>query len=429
MKKLYPLLWRWHFIIGLVAAPVLITVSLTGAMYAFEPQLKPLFEPFQRIEACSSCQRLPYSVLGQKGHAQRADWQLHELVDAGQNRSVQVRLEDPSGYQPDHIVFINPHSGEILHERSKEEGIFVFILRLHRTLLGGEIGRHITELMISWVFITLLLGFLLWWPRRLKLAGGWRPRLRASGRRFWRDLHSITGLYLLPMFLLIGFTGLFFSPWTGKTILAGMYVTGQLPEIYVTPPKLENPPKDGRARLSIDSIIADFLSRNEVSHFDVHYPEAAEDLAVVSAHIGTEVWKLRQAHYNPYDGTLVAEARWQDLKPGAKALMLFSPLHTGKIFGLGTQILACIAALLMVFICIAGIVMWWIRRKPGETGLPEIGKNQAGPGWVIWLCITVTGLLLPAFGASLLVIFLAYGLRCLWQRAHKNTMATALKNQ
>ncbi len=410
MKLLYPLLWRWHFIIGLLAAPVLISVSITGALYAFEPQLERVFEPFQTYAPCDDCERLPYSVLTGTGHAQRPEWHLHALFDPGNGRSIQVHLEDPAGEKEDLAVFLDPHTGEVLHQRSADEGIFTFILRLHRTLLAGEFGRNITEIMISWIFVTLFLGFTLWWPRRNKGGGGWWPRLRSKGRRFWRDLHSVIGFYLLPIFLLIGFTGLFFSPWANYTILAGMFAADQLPDIYISPPKVENPPANAE-RLGIDGIIDDFLARNDVEHFDVHYPEAPEDAYVLSAHIGFDVWKLRQAHYNPYNGQLLGEARWEDLKPGAQALMLFFPLHTGSIFGLGTQIIAFVAALLMVFISIAGIVMWWLRRKPGEIGLPELGDNPQRPGWKGWLLIAVLGLMLPAFGASLLVIFAYSGLR------------------
>ena len=415
MKALYPLLWRWHFIIGLLAAPVLITVSLTGALYVFEPQLEPMIEPFQTHADCTECTRLKYSQLAANGHATRPDWILHELVEQGPGRSIKIILEDPEEIQPDLYVFVDPYTGEVLHSQDKGSGIFPFILRLHRSLLSGETGRYITELTISWVFVTLFLGFILWWPRRAKLAGGWWPRFNAKGRKFWRDIHSVTGFYFLPVFLLITFTGLFFSPLAGKTILAGMYVSNQLPELYINPPKLDAAPAEDQTLFSIDAIIDDYLTRSSADHFDVHFPEKATDLMVFSSNVATEVWKLRQSHYHPYTGELIDEAGWQDLKPGAKALMLFFPLHTGNIFGIGTQILAFLAAVLMVLISAAGIYMWWLRRKPGELGLPAIPDSQARPSCKAWLFILPTGIFLPAFGASLLIIFVTGGLLRLWK--------------
>lgn len=420
MKALYSLLWRWHFLIGLLAAPILISVSLSGALYVFEPQLEPLLESYQKYPACADCARLSYSQLADAAQQQRPDWLVHVLYEPFHGRAVQVHLEDPAGKQPDLEVFLDPHNGNIIHTRNEGDGIFPFILRLHRTLLSGEIGRHITELMISWIFVTLILGFLLWWPRRSKGGGGWWPRMRSKGRRFWRDLHSVVGFYMLPLFVLIAFTGLFFSPWANKTILAGMYVADQLPEIYLKPPKVSEPPLQAD-RLPIDGMISDFLARNDVDYFDIHFAEEPEDAYVISAHVGFDVWKIRQSHYNPYTGELLGEARWDDLKPGAKAMLLFFPLHTGSIFGLGTQIIALIAALLMVGISITGIVMWSIRRKPGELGMPELNANQQGLGWKGWTLVIVLGLLWPAFGASLLAIFIYGGLRWLWQRRSAGT--------
>lgn len=424
MTALYPLLWRWHFLIGLLAAPVLILISITGALYVFEPQLEPVFESFQKHPPCQDCRRLSYAQLAEIGQAQQPGWLLHELVLPGPGRSVQVQLEHPQEAEPDQVVFLDPHDGSVLHQRGKNEGLFVFILRLHRTLLAGEAGRYLTELVISWVFVTLLLGFALWWPRRARGPGGWWPRLRSRGRRFWRDLHSVTGFYLLPLLLLISFTGLFFSPLAGKSMLGGMYLADQLPALYLDPPKVSNPPVAG-SRLPADFFIQDFLNRSGADHFDIHFPEAATDAAVLSTHVAHELWHLHQAHYDPYSGALLGEARWADLKPGAKALMLFFPLHTGNIFGLGTQVLAFVSALLLCAISITGVLMWWRRRPAGQLGLPPVAERQAGLPWPLWPLMLLLACLMPLFGASVLALLLVSGMQRLRRRSLRKPGAPA----
>ncbi len=417
MKQLYPLLWRWHFLIGLLAAPVLVIVSLTGALYVFEPQLEPMFESFRQHAACEDCERQPYAELAAHARLEFPNLHIHELVNPGPGFNIKAVLEATDESEVE--VFLDPYSGNIVHSQPGDTGLFPFLLRLHRTLLAGEFGRFVTELMISWIFVTLFLGLLLWWPRRAKGAGGWWPRLNAKGRRFWRDLHSVTGFYLLPLLLLIAFTGLFFSPWSGKAMLAGMYVSNQLPALYIKPPKLAEPPTSEARRLPIDHVIDDFVARNNPAYFDIHFPEAPTDLYVLSAHVGFDVWRMSQAHYNPYTGELMGEARWQDLKPGGKALMLFFPLHTGTIFGLGTQIVALLGALAMLGLCLAGIAMWWLRKPQGELGLPEQAHNQSGIPKKTWPLIAALCLLLPAFGASLAVILLCSRLRPLWKRTEQ----------
>ena len=38
----YNLAWRWHFYAGLLVAPFMVMLALTGIIYLFKPQLDPL---------------------------------------------------------------------------------------------------------------------------------------------------------------------------------------------------------------------------------------------------------------------------------------------------------------------------------------------------------------------------------------------------
>ncbi|MGQ7396595.1 PepSY domain-containing protein, partial [Streptococcus suis] len=62
----------------------------------------------------------------------------------------------------------------------------------------------------SWTIVMVLTGLVLWWPRGGRLAGVVYPRLTAGGRRFWRDLHGVTGFWVSAMTLLLLVSGL---PW------------------------------------------------------------------------------------------------------------------------------------------------------------------------------------------------------------------------
>src|SRR5690349_18403574 len=38
--RLYGIVWRWHFLAGLAACPVLVIMAITGALYAFAPEIE-----------------------------------------------------------------------------------------------------------------------------------------------------------------------------------------------------------------------------------------------------------------------------------------------------------------------------------------------------------------------------------------------------
>jgi uncharacterized iron-regulated membrane protein len=75
----------------------------------------------------------------------------------------------------------------------------------------GVRGSNIVELAASWTVIMIVTGLCLWWPRNTNGWGGiLYPRLTRSSRLFWRDLHSVTGVWVSFTALFLLATGL---PW------------------------------------------------------------------------------------------------------------------------------------------------------------------------------------------------------------------------
>lgn len=399
---LYRFAWRWHFYVGLLAAPVMLIVSLTGAIYAFEPQLRPVMEPHRLAPDCASCQRQSYDRLVGIAQSARPDLTLHALTQPGPDHSLVFTFEPKAAGDPDRQLFVDPHTGEILADLTKGSGLLDQVLGLHRRLLAGPVGQFVVELTTSWVVVTLLLGAVLWWPSRARRRGWW-PRAGARGRPRWRDWHSVAGFYLLPLALLLTFTGVFFSPWAQKAMLGGLYAAGQLPRMYVSPPTLEAPIDADAPSASFDTIIADFRQLARPDEFTLELPHGPDKPIEMTAHLGHQVHKLYLAAYHPLTGKRLDAQGWDDLAPGARAVMLFFPLHTGNILGVGTQILAAVASVLLAVITVLGVVMWWLRRKQGTLGLPLRNPDDRAPRWV-WGVVAVAGVLMPAFGVSVLVI-------------------------
>ena len=61
-------------------------------------------------------------------------------------------------------------------------------------------------LAASWAMVMIVTGLILWWPRGpWRMAGTVYPRLSQGGRVFWKDLHSVTGLWISGFVLVRGF--------------------------------------------------------------------------------------------------------------------------------------------------------------------------------------------------------------------------------
>lgn len=403
MERLYPLLWRWHFVVGLLCAPFLLTLSITGALYAFQPQLEPVLEAeWQRLAPCADCQA---SAVSAQIAAAQAQYPGLELEHYGRyrdpSRSAVVFLKDAASDEH-RMVWVNPYTLDVLGSRLETSGFFATVFHLHTRLLAGEPGRWLIELATSWVFVTLLMGLLLWWPRRAKKAGGWVPRVRSQGRRFWRDLHAVGGFYLLPVALVIVYTGLLFSPVAGKALLAEMALAGQIPDAFMSPPKVEAQPD--QTPLGIDDLTTDFLEDAPAADWFISFPHEPGDPTVISVREALP-WNTRIVYYNHYSGERLAELKWDGLAPGAKALLLFFPLHTGLILGWPTQVLAMLVALGLAGLVGSGIGMWWLRRRPGELGLPRL-REVPRLGWFFYASLLLLAVAMPLFCISFLAVAL-----------------------
>ena len=397
--NMYPLVWRWHFVIGLLCAPLLLVLSITGALYAFQPQLEPMLErEWQTIPPCIECESHPVSdqlaVVQQR--YPRAELE-HYGRYRDELRSAVVYIKNPDEHE-DRIVWLNPYTLEILGSRMEDDGFFPTVFELHTKLLSGEIGRWFIELVASWVLVTLLLGLLLWWPRRAKKKGGWQPRLASKGRRFWRDLHAVGGFYLLPTALIIVYTGLLFSPVAGKALMAEMALAGQIPSAFLKPPKVTSPPK----KIAIDPLVDDFLRDAPAADWFINFPHSEDAPLVINIREALP-WNTRMVYYDPYTEQRLATLRWDEFKIGAKALLLFFPLHTGLLLAWPGQLLALFTALGLAAMTASGVWMWCLRHKPGSLSLPRL-RQSPRLGATVYGVATMLAIAMPLFGLSVVLI-------------------------
>jgi len=416
--NIYPLVWRWHFVIGLLCAPLLLLLSITGALYAFQPQLEPMLESdWQTIPLCHNCESQPVSaqlaVVKQRFPGAELE---HYGRYRDERRSAVVYIK-AAGEEEHRLVWLNPYDLEILGSRMEDEGFFPTVFELHTTMLSGEIGRWLIELVASWVFVTLILGLLLWWPRRMKMRGGWQPRLASKGRRFWRDVHAVGGFYLLPTALIIVYTGLLFSPVAGKALMAEMAVAGQIPNAFLNPPKVTSPQTD----IAIDPLVADFLRDAPAADWFINFPHESDAPLVINIREALP-WNTRMVYYDPYTEQRLATLKWDEFKLGAKALLLFFPLHTGLLLAWPGQLLALLTALGLAGMTASGLWMWCLRRKPDSLSLPRL-RQSPRLGAVFYGVTILLAILMPLFGLSVALIALASFAQTLFGRGQRQDEA------
>ena len=460
-NRLYRMIWRWHFYAGLLVAPLLVILAVTGAIYLFNDELNDAIYPELRFAPERTATLPPGRLIDNAlaavpGVATRID------MPADPRRTAQVFVTPRHG-EPLR-VFVDPGSGRVLGSYVYSATLVGFADVMHGSLMIGTLGDRIVELAACWALVLIATGLYLWWPRRAqKIAGAIAPRLQAKGRVFWRDLHAVTGFYTAAFIAFLVLTGL---PWAGlwgdglnrvaNTLGVGYpaaYRTHGAPANAITmksavgeaPWTLENAPLPvsrpapaagdphaghtghdampasplplDTSSVTVDQVAALLAGHGLGGDYRLSLPQGADGVYTAYTYPDRPQGQ-RTLHLDRYSGQLLAEVDYADYGWVAKAVELGVALHMGNYFGVANQIVMLLACVGVVALVITGAIMWWSRRPAGKLGAPAATSKLPLRGAA--LITLLLGAIFPLVGLSLLVVFgIEYVLARHWPAARR----------
>jgi uncharacterized iron-regulated membrane protein len=335
-------------------------------------------------------------------------------------------------------VYVDRGSLAILKTRSEDTRLMRIIFRLHGQLLLGDRGSMMVELAASWAIVMIITGLYLWWPRQvIGLAGVVYPRIKAGRRLFWRDMHAVTGAWVSLFALLMLFSGL---PWsknwggylkevrklTGTASAHQDWTTGRSSEIA------EHKAMDAAGMAAMPGMTAHagpagrggrkdiVLSSEALAALDRVTPTvAAQTLAppvLVSPPSSADgLWNARSDSQNrprrvdlkldPLTGAVVSRTDFAQHNLIDRISGVGIAIHEGQLFGWANQALGLFIAVSLLTVSVSAVVLWWRRRATGVLGAPvPLGRPRFSAG--LLAIVIMLGVLLPLFGASLVLVAL-----------------------
>lgn len=435
-SRLYRTIWRWHFYAGLIVAPFLLILSVTGAIYLFADELNDALMPEMQFVAPVADPLPPSRLIGaalsaHPGRATRID------LPAAANRPAKVYVTPATGDPVQ--VMVDSASARVLGSFVYTRTLVGFADVMHGSLTLGPRGDAVVELAACWALMLIVSGVCLWWPRgRASLAGVVWPRLRARGRVFWRDIHAVTGVWTVALIAFLLLTGL---PWA---VVQGPLVRGAVTALGIgdesdrwgyAPPQsrpagdaldrvpwgmaahpmpasdpshaehmamgVPSAPADAAGIAGTDAIVAQAAARGMSGGYRLYLPNGPTGIYTVlrsTAHPEDQ----RTLHFDRWSGRLIEENGWARYGVGTRAIELGVQIHMGRYFGLPNQLLMLVPCISIVVLVVSGVTMWWRRRPRGRLAAPP-AIGGARVGWLVG-ALAVGGLLLPLFGASLVVL-------------------------
>jgi uncharacterized iron-regulated membrane protein len=345
-----------HLTAGVLAGLVVLAMSVTGVLLAFERQIVNRAEA--HLRASSGAPLPPSRLIGtEKATAItfRSDPAAPALISAGRGRT----------------LLVDPVSGNVLGEGAKGlKQFFGKVEDVHRWLAADrDTGKAITGASNLLFFFIILTGPVLWWPRKGPFIVGFRGGLRGRARDF--NWHNVLGIWSAIPLLLIVFSAMTISyPWATRLVYA--IAGGQPPKPQQQPQQPKGPRGDvdavwRAAQPEIARTMPDWKSAT------IRLPIPADGEASIAVDAGNGARPDKRA-------TLLVDAQTQHISKwetyaaqegGRKARAWLRWIHTGEAGGIAGQFVAAVASGAAVVLVWTGIALTLRRfrnwRKRGAA--------------------------------------------------------------
>ncbi|CAN5207831.1 PepSY domain-containing protein [soil metagenome] len=415
----YDTVWRWHFYAGLFCIPFVLWLSLTGSIYAFRPQIERFIDrPYAHLAVTR-----PATAAAQAEAAVRAvpGSELHRYeLPTTPDQATQI-IVGKGGVET--RVYVHPQTLQILKTVGEQDRLMQIILRLHGELLIGNTGSYIVELAASWTIVMIVSGLFLWWPRGAGMGGIVYPRLRSGGRRFWRDIHGVTGFWVSFFALFLLLSGL---PWA---VSWGSYLKAVRTVVEGSPVKQDWPTgsESEKASAATAAMMGEHAEHGgmQMAHPAVSYvaldrmvatvrplalaapvlisPPTAPDQPWTAKSDAADRPQRTDLTLNPRTGVVLSRKDFAQRRLIDRLVGYGVAVHEGQLFGLANQLLNVMTGVGLTLLSVSSVILWWRRRPEATLGAPP-ARPREGLAIGFFVVVAGIGVLLPLFGVSLLVV-------------------------
>jgi len=365
------ILWahRW---LGIISGLIVLVVSLTGCIYVFEQEIRDIFQRKYYYVAESNAPKMALQKLEQI---------VKTRLPGDSITSIRFEEKKNAAYifitKKDKAISVNPYSGEIIGARNMKKDFLKVVLRLHRTLLLGDVGKQIVKWNVLIFLILCISGLVLWWPKQKRF---FKNAVTINFKtKNWKafnwDLHSVLGFYGLLFLLLIAMTGMFFAFDGVKDMVRA--VTGAAKK------------KEEKLRSQPGAAIT-FALDIAYQQMKTAYPGAQETIItypansvaptrIIMQYPYTIIKKQNTLFFDRYSGKVLNKTLYKNYTAYDKISRSNYQLHTGDMpgLGIGSKIIFFLASLFAASLPVTGFLIWWGRNKKSKAGNKVNNKKES----------------------------------------------------
>jgi uncharacterized iron-regulated membrane protein len=350
-----------HLPVGVTAGLVIFVMSVTGVLLAYEKQIIAWADKrsYRVARPSAESARLPLDALLAKVREARPEVSLSTVTlraDADAPMAVGAGREG--------TILVNPYTGEVLGEGSKQvRAFFRTITDWHRWLGAGGENRGVAKAItgacnLGFLFIVVS-GFYMWWPRKreqIRSVIWFRRGLPGKARDF--NWHNVIGIWSsIPLFIVVISATVISYAWASNLAYR---VVGESPPAQRGPaPAGQASAASGQQRggqgreapVSFDGLDP-LLSRAEQQMpgwqiISLRIPASADAPAIFTIDQGSggQPQKRGQLTLDRKSGEIVQWEPFSSYTAGRKLRTFLRFAHTGEVAGIIGQTIAGLASL------------------------------------------------------------------------------------
>ena len=367
MKKT---VFRIHSWLGLTLGLVLAAMGTSGALLAYEHEISQALAPAYFAPGIPAAPDLTPDRLARQlaqanpgFAANRIDW------ETARGRTIAVRLSNPANVQR-RSGRVNRASGAWLPEPAPV-AFFASVERFHRWLLlpgnGNGPGRIVTGLGALALLGFAVTGLILRWPRTRRQ---WRRLLlldftARKGRL--RMIHRVTGIWLIPFYLISAATGLWWSSETYRKAVM-IVLTGHAVREGGSEPRSGAGHAASAPSWHADKAWAAFRASTGTRYAWIRITlQQNGDRVQFEARPADarHAKQIDQFVYQAASGERISTKPYASRSLGEILSRSMLEVHRGAFFGPVMRAAMLVSSLALSFFAISGLLFWKQRRRKG----------------------------------------------------------------
>ena len=370
---------------GLLIGSLIVVISISGCITVFSEELFDVFHKDLVSVKSEGKPPLSLSVLTEKAASAlpkgnkiskieipAGDKSYVFIAQEGKKKAKGLTYFDQVKYFKQ--VYVNPYTGAVLGQLDMKYEFFNVVLQLHRyLLLKKDVGSLITGITVFIFLLMLISGVVIWLPKKFKnVSKKLKIDFKGKFKKLNYQLHTVLGMYVLPVALVIVFTGLSWSfKWweTGMLKAMGGNKRVLLANVQPTPAAV---PLHGAALDQAFSALQQRANGNyEMIGFTIPAETKKSASGYITMHDSGDAW-LGMSYFSidHNSGAIFDQIIHKNKGTAMKWRNSNEAIHTGKIYGWPTQALAFFASLICATLPVSGFLIWLRKKKKQKIRVP-----------------------------------------------------------